>query len=536
MIRNGQSIRKKLDVVAFNDTNHFPRRCLQAKRLTSAKLNRRTIKQFLKTLTPGGQSRFAGGFQAAFKQLAQGDTYGDKSAHQVNEKRRLVILFISDGDASEVHNDELSFLYRTIRERNKFLGNNVQIITYGVGRIDVNMDLLDKIAKQDFDNIIGKDINSTGNVAIIPGAALRINNPSELRIELGHFYKLLEESGKNNDKSKPVFSTPYSTVRGSIFTMALPVYDSSDLPRAVVAADIAISEIFNTELRLKNDQRSYVFVIDKDEHVLYHPFLPSADHVNHSSTIRYIRTIEIYPEAEDILSSMALGLEGKKQILVKRLSPMANNYEISMVNRTYHWHPVVGTTLSVCIVEEKAEYTISTVPQYSIYGCVDKYKGELPAVSCPGITVSPFLYHRLDLTNKEKTCKYFNKVSTINMSVVKFAPRCFQEPKSYLRNVETSTLVKAYESYFNNLLHSSSHDSAAKFLNDNCCTNKVCNGAAFLDDVISDVIWTASADTIWLKHHESYIVRHFIATSSGVIRFHPGTNLSAAYDPTMRDW
>lgn len=58
------------------------------------------------------------------------------------------------------------------------------------------------------------------------------------------------------------------------------------------------------------------------------------------------------------------------------------------------------------------------------------------------------------------------------------------------------------------------------------------------DDAISDVVWTAYADSLWLGKSESnsHVVRRYIGTRTGTIRLYPGTNLSSSYDPIKRDW
>lgn len=56
------------------------------------------------------------------------------------------------------------------------------------------------------------------------------------------------------------------------------------------------------------------------------------------------------------------------------------------------------------------------------------------------------------------------------------------------------------------------------------------------EGVVSDVLWTAIADNIWIKNSPLCIARRFIASKSGVMRLFPGTRLPSNYDSSTREW
>nr|XP_013807534.1 PREDICTED: VWFA and cache domain-containing protein 1-like [Apteryx mantelli mantelli] len=98
----------------------------------------------------------------------------------------------------------------------------------------------------------------------------------------------------------------------------------------------------------------------------------------------------------------------------------------------------------------------------------------------------------------------------------------FSSPYEHLSQPETKRMVEHYTAY----------------LSDN--TRLIANpGLKF--SVRNEVMATSHVTDEWMTQMEmsrlnSYIVRRYIATPSGVLRIYPGSLMDKAFDPTRRQW
>nr|XP_039253607.1 VWFA and cache domain-containing protein 1-like isoform X1 [Styela clava] len=525
-------------IVAFNDTAFYPSDCFSKQLAYADGMNKKKLKEeFLSKLQPGGQSNYAEAFRAAFDLMAS-----ENFTEGFNKRMRCVILFISDGDASEIHHNKLNNIYRIIREGNRNILNYATIFTYGLGR-QVNMELLKKLANQDFNDELGKDdiTEKEGFTVrnVTQGSAYKIQEPYQLRDRLTFFYTKLIKNDTIERSEEPSFSVPYFDPGGLglIFTVGFPVV-GQDAKRTFIAAvaanDISISDLLGDVIKLKNDDRSYVFVIDGSGRVLIHPLMPVPEKSLNTPYFIHIETLERDEALKCVIKSMKEGLKGEKTILSNRVAPAGDCNKVFIINQTYHWHPIPNTNFSLCFVEEVNDYIVNLSPPQSIFGCFDKKGNSIVAHRCPNMSMSTFRYHRLDLFNTQDVCRHLYKMSTVTSSVVKLSPQCFIQPEEYESNSETIKQVQEYESMFNDFLSASSMEEAYQIYKYYTTPPLTCDSIHV--NVISDIIWTSSVDAIWMSEKDNHIVRRFIGTRSGMVRFYPGTNITSSYDPITRIW
>jgi hypothetical protein len=295
---------------------------------------------------------------------------------------------------------------------------------------------------------------------------------------------------------------PYYDVFGLeqlVMTLSTPCYNAEADGKllGVASVDFTVSDIFASAEYFTQGDLSYAFVIDRDGLVLLHPLLPFPSTTS-AAVYLDISTLEPQPGFELIRESMINGSSGSMELesraILSRGRSIHHGLHFLTIMCNYSWAPIKNTPFSVCVV----------VPMdaYDCHYFKDTFKAPINAQ-----------YHMLDmLLDNSGLCRHVSQYATPDYSTVALFPEAF--------SLNHGTEWRSESEYVQEALTS---------LND----WKQLFKAGILDTVAA----TANAEKVWLQldhdhgncdHGNSihdYIAWRYIASSSGVMRIYPGTQI-----------
>lgn len=133
-----------------------------------------------------------------------------------------------------------------------------------------------------------------------------------------------------------------------------------------------------------------------------------------------------------------------------------------------------------------------------------------------------FLYHRLDqLFPTPKICKYFKQLATLDTATLFLSPLAMQSPSSPISDESPSAIYKI-----------------VGYIKD--CSG-IASNPGLKPGVRDDILAISRISNIWKENWKTgkvskYVVRRYIATTSGAFLVYPGIAIDKSYQPTHRDW
>ncbi|CAH1777706.1 unnamed protein product, partial [Owenia fusiformis] len=397
--------------------------------------------------------------------------------YNLAKNRSKAILFLTDGIPTDTM---IENVYRTIETGNAKLRNKVVILTYGIGGAAALDDaILLKMAKMTSLNGRVGEYTSVGDI-------------KNLRHDMSSYYNFFS----NVEYDHPIISTPYMDAwgLGMVTSICLPLHYKAKF-KGVVCVDMTMEDLTEDATYFTEGEGSYTFIIDKEERTMVHPLLPKPYLIEDDPIFVPVHNIEHWSEVESIITSMTSGGNGRKtvtaqQVFSRGAASMEGVYTRTITS-TYGWTPIKGTKLSLCMV----------IPNDDVVYDIAKRE-----------PLDEFYYHRIDMNNIAK-CKHFDKAPVIkDMSTVFFAARTFQDPYSFLGNVETSNNIERYVGY----MKSTGNNPGFK-----ADIRDTVSAMRFIDDV-----WRMDESVLWV----------YIGTENGIFKMFPGSYMQRSYDPTERPW
>ncbi|XP_018673131.2 VWFA and cache domain-containing protein 1 isoform X3 [Ciona intestinalis] len=491
----------KISAIGFRHEALRSQGCFRNQLAFASETNKEKLRSFLRNITPMGESSYTVAFQSAFQLLEQDYIkYKNKS-----KTEKYVILLISDGQPKEAYG-RMQDVYSIIEKQNLKINNSASIFSYAIGR-NADVGIL-------------KNLSQVSNHAPSQkGHVFAINEVSDVRETISTLNHASNNLSYNDDE--PIFSSPYIDVGGLglILTVALPIHKPEDDGLyGVVAIDLAIQDVFNEAMYFNNDDGSYIFIIDNNGRVVYHPFLPNPTQLSNSVNFFDINQLERSALVIEVVESMKQGGSGNKSTVLNQVLPVGDAVHTTQVNVDLFWKPIIGTKFSICLVNIQDSQIILLQP--------DKISPWLN-------NHTTFQYHRLDLSsaNGQEVCQRFYKTALVSKTSVLFAPRSFSSPFKYESQEETASLVQTYTTFFDELLSTTSRLQCDEVL-----TKYQDIVELFAPGVIADVMWSSFVDELWLQSGENHVSARFVGTSNGVDRIYPGTRLPKNIDVTTRIW
>ncbi|KAF3705153.1 Voltage-dependent calcium channel subunit alpha-2/delta-1 [Channa argus] len=321
-----------VNVVFFNEKAFNAVQCFQ--NLVQANVrNKRVLKDGVKNITAKGITNYKGGFELAFKQLAQTNV----SRANCN---KIIMLFT---DGGEERAEEIFEKYNPKQA--------VRIFTFSVGQHNYDKGPIQWMA-----------CANKGFYYEIPSiGAIRLNTQEYLDV-------LGRPMVKADKKAKQVqWTNVYldALELGLVITGTLPVFNKTrtgskkaqnQLILGVMAIDVSLEDIKRLTPRFTFGPNGYYFAIDPNGYVLLHPNLQPLTAKFHEPVTLDFLDAEIENEIKvEIRKKMIDGLRGNYTI--STLVKSQDERYIDQGERTYTFAPVKGTDYSLALV----------LPEYSMH-------------------------------------------------------------------------------------------------------------------------------------------------------------------------
>ncbi|XP_013420899.1 VWFA and cache domain-containing protein 1 [Lingula anatina] len=443
--------------------------------------NAKNLKKYIDSLRAGGATNYQAAMEKAFS------LFNSSENSFKGEKRNKVILFLTDGKRTQGGNP-----LETIRDQNAILGNQVLILTFGLGQS------LEESSLAELRNMAAQTLSNQFYGEITAGTFTHVTDPNRLRSAMASYYDIFSSTG--SPIIDPQFSVPYIDLFGTglITSVCLPAYHSGRLI-GVACSDVAMSELLSEATYFDKGELSYAFVINGYGRTYSHPLLPRPYDVTDDPIFVDIHHLERAPAAKSVISSMIRGEEGNSSFVSTRTQARGDVFRegVSLTNvmSHYYWAPIPGSNISVCLVIGEGDKISVPSPQTA--------------------TSAMFNYHRYDLKPPSSPCKHFSRYASKGSSAVMLTPGAFRQPYHYLNTEETATNVTQYERY---LTGQSSQNPGLK------------------TSILDSVVITYKAEEIWKRKPADFVVYRSIGTMDGLMRLLPGLQLTKNYDHTRRAW
>ncbi|XP_071491032.1 VWFA and cache domain-containing protein 1-like [Diadema antillarum] len=405
-----------------------------------------------------------------------------------------VILYISTGHAS--NQQEVRSVINLAISENRRLNNRVVIMTYPLveqGRTELEeLSFLRDLAEQD--NGTYRAAAAGPQQAPVPMGVMTVLNPiSHIPSTMGTFYTVLPRQPSQAPVS---FSLPYmdSTGTGLIMSLTRPCY-ANDQVFGIVGLDINMADILEDVTYFEEGDQSYAFMIDDQGLTIMHPSLPKPSLVVEQPIFTSIRHFE-----------QSVGFDKLQEIVLREKSG-SDVLRVSMnetIEARYSWKHVDGTPFTVVAV------------------VLTEIKDILNLRHTKVSSGESLMYHRLDLLPSSVMCMHLKQLATLDGSSLLLSASSFASPYEHLSQEETKLVVQAYMAY----------------LSDN--TRLIAN-PGLKSTIKNDVAVTRQIEKTWMKQilnsdNTEYIVRRYVATTSGAVWMYPGTLMSKTFDPARRPW
>lgn len=326
-----------VNVVYFNDKASYAA-CFE--NLVQANTrNKRLLKDAVQNISAKGTTNYRGGFEMAFKQLAQGNV----SRANCN---KIIMLFT---DGGEERAEEIFEKYNPSQE--------VRIFTFSVGRHNYDKGPIQWMA-----------CKNKGYYYEIPSiGAIRINTQEYLDV-LGRPMVRADKKAKQVQWTNVYLD---ALGLGLVITGTLPVFNKTNtgskksqnqLILGVMAIDVSLEDIKRLTPRFTFGPNGYYFAIDPNGYVLLHPNLQPGTVQFHEPVTLDFLDAELENEIKvEMRRKMIDGLRGNYTI--STLVKSQDERYIDLGQRTYTFAPVKGTDYSLALVlpEYSKHYIRTTI-------------------------------------------------------------------------------------------------------------------------------------------------------------------------------
>ena len=207
---------------------------------------------------------------------------------------------------------------------------------------------------------------------------------------------------------------------------------------AADAADVAVVDVSQIQA-LDVTSASYVFAVDQDNRVFFHPNLADPGAWDIDPTFKTLEALEKTTSIATLKAGLSSGTAGNLAAEVYLSVPLGDeDNEVTKTVQTavhYYWSPVEGTPFVVCVAVLNSEESLQD-PNTATVG--------------PSTEV---LYHRVDLEAAsqlpEEACRQPSNgvVSVQNRTSFRYASRSFDSPTLYLGSIEEHRCSSVYAAH-----------------------------------------------------------------------------------------
>ncbi|XP_067929353.1 VWFA and cache domain-containing protein 1-like [Watersipora subatra] len=489
-VLNSLSSNHQIAIIALAGALEYPPAdCIQDRLRPATPLNKFLLTKYIDELTLANtQANHSQGLEAAFTLLPPASD--------------AMLLYISKG--SVVSLSEPKQVLDTIMMENMKRNKKLVIHTYGLTDGDETMlyqeALLRDMAMQNFSKY---GLVYTGS-GVMPGTYHDVSSVGASAAALNSLF-VPEDS---TEEDTMVISIPHNdlTDSGLVVSLTTPCLSSDGKPIGVVGADITLEDLTDVVVQSKGP-RLYSFLVDSSGYMIMHPTIERSMSDRAIPSRINMTQFENLPGFSDVSVKILTSSNGSADLDVSNTSitgeQLVSPYSITF---TYSWYKVPTTPYIVVVRALK-----SFVPLHEISG-----------ITVP--EMDGMVYHRLDLGQlpAEDTCLHFQQLASFKTSALFLSAKAFERPYEHLSQPETKTMVSNYLAY-------------------------ITDGTTYVskpglrEGVKDDVITVSHVNKLWLQQwktssYSQFIVRRYIATTTGVYRMFPASLTHKHYDPTQTNW
>ncbi|RZF37313.1 hypothetical protein LSTR_LSTR005645 [Laodelphax striatellus] len=438
------------------------------------------------------------GFQTAFSVMIGTEL-------QLGESKEATIVYVSKGLLSPL--SELKPLLNVIAKGQQTISTRVVINTCLL--VDDEKPLLfDKILREVAEqNFTKHNITFDLSKKNMSFSGVMVSVSSDSNVD--SIVRRLITSNYSKNEDDYTFSLPKWD--GNALTMSVSTKIKLDFGQfGVIGLDVFLEDITEDIAYYHQNSRSYVFLMDENGYVIMHPYLKQSRYLNVESSEKSTIVIDVKNFETDE------GFENVKDAILKNPNGSSMKLPSSKGRKKiqYSWQKVANSPFIVVVVSDLSKKPLgvynsnTTVPSSKLVHHMYYLVNSKPLRS-------------RNKTNEQSICRYMNQLTFSNASSLFLSAWVYQSPFRYLSSPEINVAV--YSAYLN--------DVTKPFL-----------GHGFRDDGIQfDIIFLMKVLEEWEKNIgksrlSKYVVRKYVATSSGLLVVYPGSVIEHNLDPVRRSW
>lgn len=277
--------------------------------------------------------------------------------------------------------------------------------------------------------------------------------------------------------------------------------------RGVFGIDLFLNFLVEDVLYSNQLNSSYKFMTDMSGNTLAHSILyPRPITLRENFNPVHIRLLEKSKLFDDLWGEIQGKESGSSQL----------------ENSLYTWRHVSGLVI-VCIVTNVSQQ------QHRV---LQKIKASNTHMIDQSKFLPELIYHRLDLLvppNSINMCHYYKQIATFDAITLHLSSKAFSSPYSHMKNSKT---VEADESQIQTV------QNFMAYLRD---TRNLFANPGLLDGIRNEVSGVYQIMEFLKKKHidselKKYVIRRYVASTSGVLQVYPGCSLDVNFEATRRPW
>nr|XP_042909818.1 VWFA and cache domain-containing protein 1 isoform X1 [Parasteatoda tepidariorum]XP_042909819.1 VWFA and cache domain-containing protein 1 isoform X2 [Parasteatoda tepidariorum] len=422
-------------------------------------------------------------------------------ADNTSINNEILVSYISRGLLSSL--TDARKVLEIISNGNQISKSHIVINTYAL--IDDNRpvmyekDFLEDVAEQNYRkyNIRHKALQKIQRGVMVP-----VNTTKDISLTIGDIFK----DFPRHMSPRILFSLPYydPISKGMVISLSQQILPNG-IMRGLTGVDISLSDIAEEISYFQNSDTFYVFLLDESGVAIAHPSFSHPTYASWHHIHTYIWHLEDKNGFEINYNAILREPSGKqvvsfnppKKVMIK---------DGSLVEKVaiFSWKKIERSPYIVVVVSFEPTPPQKTLKNNIISDSVN------------------FSYHRIDILPTSNTCRHMKQLSSLGTMGAFLSASCFVSPYNYLTEDESLLKIFSYMAYFKD-------------------PDRNLPNPGFKPGIRSEILALTQITPAWQDalHHDEfsdYIVRRFIATSSGVFLVYPATLIDKSFDPTRRDW
>ncbi|CAH1153371.1 unnamed protein product [Phaedon cochleariae] len=399
----------------------------------------------------------------------------------------VMMLYVSRGLLSSLlEPKQVMEMMRTFTDKNNVsLVINTCAIYEDSKPVMYEPQFLNDIATQNYTKY---NISYKSNVHHRKGLMLKVNSEESIPFVVERFYSVFNPSFLFHTGNN--ISLPNLYDDSKELTMSFTNGWTFNNNFLMLGADMDFSSLLEDFIYYSGNQdHSYIFLMDFDGKIIFHPYYFRSSEESHPSVFVDLE------EVEKVIDPNTL-----KSKLLNENKGVYTTYKINSSDLFQYYWNTVGDNYVVCITVN-TKFGPSKKPRKSIW------------------VQNEFMYQNWE---DYKLCRHLNLLATKDVSSLYLSPTCFRSPLTASLNMQDKAEALGFIAYLK--------DDSRILLN-----------PGLKDDVRDEVSLVSYVLNFLQKNHfystmSNYIVRRYASSNTGVFQIFPGTVLKPGWISTNSRW